>query len=165
MKKISYLTSVIVLGASLAAPFLAGAAGLNTTYVKGYADSVTGIINNILVPVLIAIAFLVFLWGVYKYFIQGASNDAERATGRTFVLYGVIGFVIIFSIWGIVQIFIGTLGFGTTTNSPNPPTIGGSAVGGSTTGGSYPVGECVNGSCSQYGTGYRCSNGYCIANN
>ena len=96
--------------------------GINTTYIKGYADSITGIINGILVPLLIAVAFIVFLWGIYKYFIKGADNEKERETGRVFTLYGVIGFVIIFSVWGIVQIFMSTLNL-KATNAPPSPTI------------------------------------------
>jgi len=98
--------------------------GINPIYIQGYASSITGIINSILVPVLISIAFLVFLYGVYKYFIKGADNDTERATGRTFTLYGIIGFVILFSVWGIVNIFMGTLSIG-AGNMPAIPTIGG----------------------------------------
>jgi len=96
--------------------------GINTSYVQGYANSITSIINDILVPVLIAIAFIVFLWGVYSYFIKGADSDTERAKGRTFVLYGVIGFVCIFSVWGLVQIVKSTLNL-SATNAPVPPTI------------------------------------------
>jgi len=125
MKKISYFASVFVLGVSFAAPLLAFAAGINTGYLEGYKKSITDIINTILVPMLIAIAFLVFLWGIYYYFIKGAANEEDRAKGRVFTLYGIIGLVIIFSIWGIVEIFSSTLGL-PAANAPAPPTIGGS---------------------------------------
>lgn len=99
--------------------------GINEAYIKGYSDSIIGVINVILVPTLIALAFIVFLWGVYNYFIYGADNEDKRKEGRTFVLYGVIGFVIIFSLWALVNILMGTLGLG-PSKSPPPPTIGGS---------------------------------------
>lgn len=104
--------------------------GLNPSYIAGYANSITGIINGILVPVLISIAFIVFLWGIYMYFIQGAANDEARKKGRIFALYGIIGFVILFSIWGIIQIFMGTLGL-TASNVPAFPVINGSTGSGS----------------------------------
>ncbi|MCX6786600.1 MAG: pilin [Candidatus Kaiserbacteria bacterium] len=97
--------------------------GINPTYIQGYASSITGIINGILVPVLISIAFIVFLWGIYNYFIKGADNEEARKTGKTFALYGIIGFVVLFSVWGIVQIFMGTLGL-TAGNVPAFPLIG-----------------------------------------
>lgn len=98
--------------------------GINTGYIQGYADDITGIINDILIPVLMAIALLVFLWGIYRYFIKGASNESEKGEGRTFALYGVIGFVIMVSLWGIVQIFMTTLNLDTSNNAPPPPTFG-----------------------------------------
>lgn len=99
------------------------AGSINTQYILGYANSVTGIINGILVPVLLAIAFLVFLNGVYKYFIKGAADSKAQESGRMFIEYGIIGFVVIFAVWGIVWIAIDTLNLPNNT-SPTPPTIG-----------------------------------------
>lgn len=78
--------------------------GVNQQWLVFYKDAIVSAVNDILVPVLMAIAFIVFLWGVYKYFIYGADNDTERETGRKFTLWGVIGFVVILSIWGLVNI-------------------------------------------------------------
>ena len=98
------------------------AGSINTQYILGYANSITGIINSILVPVLLAIAFLVFLNGVYKYFIKGAADSKAQESGRMFIEYGIIGFVVIFAVWGIVWIAIDTLNLPNNT-SPTPPTI------------------------------------------
>ena len=106
--------------------------GINPIYIQGYASSITTIINAILVPVLISIAFIVFLWGIYNYFILGADNETKRSEGKTFSLYGIVGFVVIFSVWGIVQIFMGTLGL-SATNAPSYPTIGGGTNSGNPT--------------------------------
>jgi hypothetical protein len=104
---------------------------INPTYIQGYANSITGIISDIIVPVLISIAFLVFLWGVYKYFIKGSNDEKAHTEGRTYIMYGIIGFVVIFSIWGIVNIFGDTLGlYG--FNAPDFPTIGNTTGTGST---------------------------------
>lgn len=100
--------------------------GINIGVIQPYGDSIKNIINNVLVPVLIAIAFITFLWGTYKYFILGADSDEDRKTGRQFVLWGVIGFVIILSLWGLVAIVGSTLGISTgsaTQNGLRPPTI------------------------------------------
>ena len=93
-------------------------------YLQGYKDNILYIINSYFVPVLIAIAFITFLWGVYKYFILGAASDTERATGRQFVLWGIIGLVIILTVWGLVAIVGGTLGLQLGGAAPfKPPTI------------------------------------------
>lgn len=96
------------------------------TYLNGYFQSFVSIINTILVPSLIALAFIVFLWGVYKYFIQGAANESDKAEGRKFAMWGIIGFVIIVSVWGLVNIVKTTLNLpsnGSPSNHPAYPTL------------------------------------------
>lgn len=84
--------------------------GINTTYIAGYTNSFKNIINVYLVPLLVSIAFIVLLYGVYNYFIAGASKPDKRKEGATFALYGIIGLVIIFSVWGIVALVQNTTG-------------------------------------------------------
>jgi len=122
MKKISKLASSLALATSLAAPLLVFAAGIDSRAVQGYSDSIISIINNALVPLLIAVAFIVFLFGVYKYLIAGAADDKSRTDGRQFALWGIIGFVVILSVWGLVAIVRNTLNL-TTSGNPPPPTF------------------------------------------
>ncbi len=127
MKKTSRYVVLAAISVSLATPLLVFAqSGINLGYIAPYSKGIENLINNILIPVLMAIAFITFLWGVYKYFIFGAANESEKAEGRKFAMWGIIGFVIIVSLWGIVALVRGTFGL-TTGNSPTPPTIGGSA--------------------------------------
>lgn len=93
-------------------------------YLMNYADDIFFIINRLFVPILIAIAFLTFLWGVYNYFILGAADPDKRSEGRGFVLWGIIGFVVIFSVWGLVAIVGNTLGLGPGGLGPPTPTLG-----------------------------------------
>jgi len=122
MKKISRFVASSVFVVSFCAPFLAAAQGINIGAIKPYSDSIIGIINSILVPVLMAIAFIVFLWGVFKYFILGAAEDKSREEGRQFVMWGIIGFVVILSVWGLVNVVISTLNL-PGGNHPNPPQL------------------------------------------
>ncbi len=79
---------------------------------------------DMLVPVIFAIAFIVFLWGVFTYFIAGGANDEKRKEGAKFVMWSIIGFVVMVSIWGIVNVFANTLGFN-KENRPCLPTFSG----------------------------------------
>ncbi len=92
-------------------------------YLNSYAKSILAIINGLLVPVLLAIAFIVFLWGVFKYFVWGADSDTELAKGREFVLWGVIGFVVILSVWGLVALLGATFGLRPGGGAPAFPTL------------------------------------------
>jgi len=126
MKNISRLAAPLVL--SLLTPLLAAAqttaGSVDQAWVTYYRDTIVWAVNSVFVPVLMAVAFAVFLWGVYKYFILGAESDSERATGRQFVLWGVIGFVIITSVWGLVNIVKDTLVPSTATSThPAYPTL------------------------------------------
>lgn len=72
-------------------------------------------INNVLVPVLFAVAFIVFLWGAFNTFILGANNDDVKEKGKGLMLWGLIGFFVMVSIWGLVNILTGTVSFGNNT--------------------------------------------------
>lgn len=121
MKKISWLIAPL----SFATPLFAAAqgTGINMGIVTGYSSSIINIINNVFVPVLFAVAFLTFLWGVYKYFILGATKEESRKEGRDFVFWGIIGFVVILSMWGLVAVVGSTFGLSAGGTAPNYPTL------------------------------------------
>lgn len=123
IKRISRFTRPLLLLVLCGVPLLALAQqGVNPTPLRGYGTSIIGLINNIFVPVLLAVAFIVFVWGIFEYFILGASNEEDRQKGRQLVLWGLIGFVVIFSLWGLVNIIKTTFNFGDKGNPP-PPTF------------------------------------------
>lgn len=71
---------------------------------------IIGLFNTVLVPIIIALSFAAFVWGIVNnYFIHGA-EDASRTKGSKLILWGIIGLVVIFSVWGIVNIMLSTLG-------------------------------------------------------
>lgn len=80
-------------------------------------------IDRYLVPIIFALAFLVFLWGVYSTFIAGANNEEKRQEGQKLVMYGLIGFFVMLSVWGIVNLLIHSFGFGAGSR-PSLPTFG-----------------------------------------
>lgn len=124
MKKISTSATVSALVVSLATPLLASAqTGINTGAIMPYSSGIITVINSILVPVLMAVAFIVFLWGIYNYFILGASSESDKGEGRTFAMWGIIGFVIILSVWGLVAIVRNTFGLETSVGAPKSPTF------------------------------------------
>ena len=66
-------------------------------------------ILNPLVALVFALALLYFLYGVYE-FIRGASDPKARETGGQHILWGFIGLVIMFSVYGILKVLTNTLG-------------------------------------------------------
>jgi hypothetical protein len=116
--------------AALLAPLLAyGQAPLAPRPGFGYVgESIEVLLEFIevfLVPLIFALAFLLFLWGMFKYFFWNTEEGKEQ--GRQLILWGVIAFVVMFSIWGIVNLLV--YGFG--LNDPLPPDMPGVIIPGS----------------------------------
>lgn len=69
---------------------------------------ITCLIQRSVIPLIFALALLVFLWGTVK-FIR-AEGSEEKAEGRKFMLWGIIGLAVMFSVWGLVNILGQTFG-------------------------------------------------------
>jgi hypothetical protein len=79
-------------------------------FVGNGTTGIIGAINTVVIPFIIALAFFVFIWGVINYFFLNSGNEEKRAEGRQFVLWGILGMVMLFSVWGFVNIMLSTLG-------------------------------------------------------
>ncbi|MDP2665426.1 MAG: hypothetical protein Q8P23_02110 [bacterium] len=64
-------------------------------------------IVNPIILLLAAVAFVVFLWGVFD-FIAHAGDETKRKEGKRAIMWGLIGLVIIFGAYGIINIALGT---------------------------------------------------------
>ncbi len=73
-------------------------------------SGVIGILNTVVVPVIFAFAFAAFVWGVLNYFFLHGGDETKRSEGRQFVFWGILGMVVLFSVWGFVNIVLSTLG-------------------------------------------------------
>ena len=89
-----------------------------------YADSVDDLlfrlndkIINPIIEIAFIIAFVLFLWEVFEY-IRGGANKEKRKDGNQHMLWGIIGFVIMFGVFGIIKLLLGTFGIkGATINN------------------------------------------------
>lgn len=78
--------------------------------------SINQYIINPIIVLMFAVAILVFLYGVFEYFLHGASST-ERATGSRHMVAGVVGIFIMVSVFGIINIIINTIGADTSSSS------------------------------------------------
>lgn len=81
------------------------------------------IVNNTLVPLVFALAFLLFLWGIFKFFFWGGGDEGKREEGRQLMLWAIIAFLLMVSIWGIVNLLSRGLGFSSDRNLENIPNV------------------------------------------
>jgi fatty acid desaturase len=76
---------------------------------SGFIDRLEDAIVFPLITLLLAIAFLMFLYGVFEY-IKGAASETERATGQRHMLFGLIGMIVMLCAVTILTIARGTFG-------------------------------------------------------
>ncbi len=112
MKKALVLTSGTF--AALALPLVSSAA-TTIANISDVGSFMINTINNIIVPVLFAIAFIVFVYGAFETFIIGANSDSVKEKGKNLMLWGLIGFFVMVSVWGLVNILTGTVSFTSTS--------------------------------------------------
>lgn len=65
---------------------------------------------GMVVPILIVLAVIYFIWGVIKYVVSG--DEESKAKGRTMIIYGIIGLAVIVGVWGLVNLLLNTFGLG-----------------------------------------------------
>jgi len=57
---------------------------------------------------IIGLAVVMFVWNVFRYFIANG-DEANKTEAGKYVMWSVIGFFVVLSFWGIVNILINTL--------------------------------------------------------
>lgn len=87
-------------------------------------------IINPLILFLFALALVFFLYGMLE-FIMNQSNDEKKTTGKSHMLWGIVGITIMMGVWTILNIILSTLNIpkgqidpekGTVTLPPYNPT-------------------------------------------
>jgi hypothetical protein len=73
-------------------------------------DKILAIFSS-LVPLLIGAAIVVFLYGVLTFIVKASAGNADgRKEGINFMIFGIIGIVVMMSVWGLVTFITSTLG-------------------------------------------------------
>ncbi|MES2470725.1 MAG: hypothetical protein V4526_00625 [Patescibacteria group bacterium] len=71
---------------------------------------------NLAIYFIMALAVLLFIWNVFRYFFKA---DGDKTEAGKYVMYSVIGFAVMFTFWGLVNLVINTVRLDNT----NPPGI------------------------------------------
>ena len=79
-------------------------------------------VANALIPFLLAVAVVVFIYGVIKYILAEAAED--KSVARGYIIYGIIGIAVIVSLFGLIKLLQGTDGIDPSAkvNIPQFPT-------------------------------------------
>jgi len=79
--------------------------------IGNYKALLQSILTNIVNPVItlmVAVAVIYFLWGVFQ-FIRNAESPDERKKGGMNMLWGVVGLFLMASAYGVVNLIVGTI--------------------------------------------------------
>lgn len=91
----------------------------NIAYAQGQlaqnSNAATKLVQNIATQIvnpvilfLVALALLIFLWGLAEY-IRGGDSSTSRDTGRKHMLWGIIGLFIMISAYAILNIAVNSV--------------------------------------------------------
>ncbi len=95
----------------------------------GQCDNLTGLrkvicqihqILDAIIPTLVALGVVYFVWGIVQYFI--ADSEEAKKKGKSTLIYGIVGLVVIVGLWGIVDIVVKTFDIGGAAPSLVPLT-------------------------------------------
>ena len=103
--------------------------------------SLSTFINGVLIPFLFALALFFFIYHTFSYYIKDGGEDKEKA--KTMAIYGVAAFVVLVSIWGLVNLLMS--GLGLRNNDPITPDYFETAGGGFDSGSFFSVGFDLGG--------------------
>ncbi|HBA45471.1 hypothetical protein A2W67_01975 [Candidatus Nomurabacteria bacterium RIFCSPLOWO2_02_40_28] len=78
------------------------------------------LIVNPLINLLFALALVYFLYGLFE-FIANGENDEKKTTGKTHMLWGIVGITIMMGVWVILGIVLRT--FNITGINPEQGTV------------------------------------------
>lgn len=92
-------------GSSLAQNTTSGSSGYST--LGALIGGIQGIVNS-LVPLILCIAVILFLWGLVK-FVTSAGDEDKRTEGRNQMIWGIIVLFVMVSVWGLVNILVNTV--------------------------------------------------------
>ncbi len=107
MKQIKYFAASSALAFL---PFVAAAqqtgpaTSLSSGNLTAYMNSILSFINNAVIPFILGVAFLIFVFGMFQYFIAGGANEEAREKGKSLLIYAILGFVLIIIFWGIINL-------------------------------------------------------------
>lgn|SRR3989344_1323248 len=99
-KLLFYPTFILAFIIAGIVPHVVFAAAPNTF--ADFVNIIVGILGLIL-PLLVSIGLVVFLWGVVKFMASGGSEE-KLEQGKNMIVYGIIAILVMISVWWLVYV-------------------------------------------------------------
>lgn len=85
-----------------------------------FLNKVNALILNPLILLMFALAMTYFIYGIVKFLSLDAA-DAKRKEAKNAIMWGIIGMVIMFSVFGIIGLILDTFGVSQSDLGPSAP--------------------------------------------
>ncbi len=76
---------------------------------KSFVYNIVHLINTAIIPLIFGVALVSFLFGMVRYYFLNGANAEDKEKARSFMLWGLLGMVLLFSVWGLISIAHNTL--------------------------------------------------------
>lgn len=119
--------NLLKVGTLALAAFPGIAAAQSIGGILGLLTSASDLINR-LIPFVIALTVLIFLWGIFKFVIAGGDGEA-RKEAQGYIIWGIVALFVMVSVWGLVNILVRSVNLDNTAPAaPGLPNPGGQYV-------------------------------------
>jgi hypothetical protein len=89
---------------------LAQASNVDFTWLNSIVTSLDTLVG-LLIPVVIALGLLFFIWGLVTY-IAASGDEAAKEEGKRKMIWGIIALFVIVAVWGLVSLLGELVGVG-----------------------------------------------------
>ena len=93
-----------------------------STSLNEFIGNVDTMIINPLIYFLFALAVVYFLYGVLE-FVLNQENEEKKTSGKSHMIWGVVGITIMLGVWTILGIVLNTLGISKSEINPEQGTV------------------------------------------
>ncbi len=80
------------------------------------------LIINPLITLLFALALAYFLYGALEFIVSGQSEE-KKTSGKSHMLWGIVGLTIMMGVWFILNVVLNTLGIPKSEINPEQGTV------------------------------------------
>jgi succinate dehydrogenase/fumarate reductase cytochrome b subunit len=100
-------------------PFLVFPMVIHAQTAQQFVINFTTVLNTLIIPSLMALAFLFFVINAVRFFVIGSTSEEGRDKAKALAIYGISAFVLIITFWGIINLLTSSIGLDGTAQTVN----------------------------------------------
>ena len=77
--------------------------------IEEFLNKISLYILNPIIILAFGVAFLIFMWGIVQFILKETA-DENREEGKRKIFWGLFGMFIMFSVYGLINLILGTFG-------------------------------------------------------